>query len=274
MKKIICPTDFSTTANYAIEYAANLAKKLNAELEILNVQIVSQVAPLASAVIAKEEHIAINDKLQKICNEVKASFNITCNYSVELSTNTLETAIGEKTDKDNLIVIGTNGADDIYQYIFGTNSFNIIEKAKCPVLLLPHGTKYNGINKIVFSWDYSKDNRISFNQMKALLKGFTPKVEFLHLSKGKTPLSDAVFNMFKDDINTYLGGNEQIKYERLHIENEEDIPNTLDDYMNDANADLLAITHYERGFFGNLFHGKVERDLSEMANYPLLVLHV
>ena len=41
IKKIICPTDFSKASINAIEYAAKLAKVFNAELLLVNVQVVS-----------------------------------------------------------------------------------------------------------------------------------------------------------------------------------------------------------------------------------------
>ena len=46
MKKILCPTDFSDTAQNAVAYAAKLAQAMHADLTLLNVQSVFDFTPV------------------------------------------------------------------------------------------------------------------------------------------------------------------------------------------------------------------------------------
>ena len=48
MKTIICPTDFSSPAINAIEYAAKFAPSIHVELKIVNVQLAIPVGVLES----------------------------------------------------------------------------------------------------------------------------------------------------------------------------------------------------------------------------------
>ncbi len=274
IKKIICPTDFSSTANNAVEYAAKLAQKLNAELEILHVQLLSAANPISSGLEALESTVSTSEVLKKMCIDIKQTFNICCNHNIETTSKTLEKVIRGKSAENNLIVMGTNGIDDLYQYFFGTNTHHVIEKSKCPVLVVPEGVRYSAIKNIVFAWDYSRDSKAFLFQLKDILGIYDPKIIFLHLSKQKTVIGDDVFRAAKEDIRSYLGERENITFDRIYSEDTENFADRIDEYMDDSKADVLAITFYDRGALRNIFHGTITKGLSEIARYPLLVLHV
>jgi len=274
MKKIICPTDFSSAANNTIEYAANLAQIINAKIELLNIEQLSPVAPITSGMIARETNVTTASTLKNICKEVNKGFNITCYYDIETTTKTLEKAIKENSSEDDIIVMGTNGIDDSYQYVFGTNTYHVIKKSKCPVLMVPEGIKFTAINKIVFAWDYSENHKKAFFQLKSLLENFNSEIIFLHLSKQRTAFGDEVFLALKREVHNYLGNPSNVTFERIYTGDSEDFSETIDDYMDKSKADLLAATYYDRGPIRNIFHGSLIKDLTEVARYPLLVLHV
>jgi len=274
MKKIICPTDFSEAANNAIEYAAKLAQKLNIELEILHVQLVSAANPISSGIEACEYITPTSKVLEKMCVDIRKTFSIPCNHSIETTSKTLEKAITGKSDENNLIIMGTNGTDDLYQYFFGTNSHHVIEKSKCPVLVIPEGVTYGTIKKIIFAWDYGHESKTSFFQLNDLFKANDVEITFLHVSKEKNPVSDDVFRALKEDVHSYFGYKENIAFDRIYSESTGTFPDKIDEYMNDVKADLLTITFYDRGALRNIFHGTIAKGLSEIAGYPLLVLHV
>lgn len=274
MKTILVPTDFSPNANNAIEYGAKLAHIMKAKMEILHVQLLSAALPIISGIDAIQSISKVTDVLQKMSDDVCHTFNIHCNYSLETTIKTLEKTISEKVEGRNMIVMGTNGKDDEYQHIFGTNSYEVLKKSKCPVLIIPEGVKYRTIKKVVFAWDYSDDNKVSLFQLKNLLIDFDYEIIFLHISKQKTAISDDVFRIFKEEIYSYLGEKENITFERIFAEDPEAYPRLIDNFMIESNASMLAITYYDRGILGRIIHGTVTKSLSEIASYPLLTMHI
>jgi nucleotide-binding universal stress UspA family protein len=83
MIRILCPTDFSDTADLAIAYAAALSKKIGAELTLFNVQ---SILSLPASEIIKGKHLAtepILEKLYEQCYQVMEMFKITCNAEVQ-----------------------------------------------------------------------------------------------------------------------------------------------------------------------------------------------
>lgn len=273
INKIICPIDFSADANNAIEYAANLAQRLNSEIELLHVKLIAATDSFNSDDTTENNKI-ISDKLAKICSEIYQSYNVKSNFSIEVSLKRLEKVISGKSLENNLIVIGTNGTDNLHQYLFGTNTYKVVKKSKCPVLIVPENVTYKTIDKIIFAWDYSHDNRISFLQLRDFIKIYNPEITFLHVSEHKTPISDDIYTALKDEMFSYFGRKETITFSRIYLEATDTLGQKIDSYVMKSNSDLLVVTVYDRGILQAIFHGKTIKFLTETANYPLLAVHV
>ncbi len=275
IRKIICPTDFSLTAINAEEYAANLAKSFGAELLFVNVQKVM----LASAAVSLGEgigretmdsaHQAV-ERLKERCSEAKKMFDIEAKYEVDVTAKSLSATLSSLDSQEALIVMGTNGVDNMYKLFFGTQTYQLITKAKCPVIVVPQRAAYEGIRKIVFAWDYSSKTEISFSLLGDFKKTFDPSFIFLHASTHHTGISHDLFSALREEIETVLEKKSKVEFKQQFVE---DIPKAIDKYMVDSKADLLCITYYNRGMIRDMFHGTVARELSEMAEYPILVLH-
>jgi nucleotide-binding universal stress UspA family protein len=118
MKKILCPCDFSVAALQGIEYAAEIAKRINAEIAICHVQPSVWPEAVFLEPVVEESIESAEAKMLLIAGEIEQNFGI-------------------KTSIMNLIIMGTNGVDDAFQYLFGSTSFNVARYADCPVLLIP-----------------------------------------------------------------------------------------------------------------------------------------
>lgn len=273
LKKIVCPIDFSPAANNAVEYASNLAQELDIEIELIHVE---QISPIDAFNVEKvtENIQEIKNLLQKICDEIYSNFHVVCKYSVEVTLGRLEKIIKAKTLDHNLIIMGTNGIDTIYQYIFGTNTYHVIKKSKCPVLIIPENVIFTPIKKMVFAWDYSRENRISFLQLNDFVDLFSPEIVFLHISKNKSTVADDVYDAFQTELFSYFGEKNSITFARVYMDSSETIAQKIDQFVDITQADLLVITFYERGIFENIIHDSVTKWLSEEAKYPLLALHI
>src|SRR6185312_9854369 len=139
--KIICPTDFSEEANNAVEYAAKLAQVFTTKLLLLNVHqlpLVSSVAlgeGISSS--ARESSAIAAERLKDTCNEVNKMFKVSADYEVDITTKSLSNALSAHGEDNTLIVMGTGGVHTLTEFFFGTNTYNVIKKAKCPVLFVP-----------------------------------------------------------------------------------------------------------------------------------------
>lgn len=269
MNNILVTTDFSSAANKAIDYAAHFAKQTNRKLTIANFKI---SPPLAEPVVCRYIR-ETPEILEEMSETIQKNYSIPCNYIAERTEKSLPKVMEDLSAETDLIVMGTNGVDDLYQYFFGTNAYQVIKRSKCPVLIVPEGVVYKPVERIVFAWDYTPENKIAFSQLNMLLKNNHTEITFLHISHQETAVSDSVFQALKESVSSQFHENKMLKFVRVFSDKSENFPNKLLEYAKQINASLLVTTQYNRGI-QTVFHGAMTRRLSEMVTFPLLVLHV
>ena len=137
MKKILCPCDFSTPALRGIEYAADLCQKINGNITLCHVQPSVWPEAIFLEPVVEESIESAEDKLKVIADGLTEKFGIKTQLLNPRSTHTVEQTIGNLSEEFDLIVMGTNGLDDAFQFLFGSTAFNVAKLADCPVLIVP-----------------------------------------------------------------------------------------------------------------------------------------
>ncbi len=143
IKRILVPIDFSPYSMKALDYAADFAKPLGAELLTLFViePIYYAVPDLAGAAagavggLIEEQKQAGKAQLQKLQARY-AKKNV--RLKTLLQTGTPYQAIVEaaKTLKADLVVMGTHGRTGIVHALMGSVAERVVRTAPCPVLTI------------------------------------------------------------------------------------------------------------------------------------------
>lgn len=276
VKKIICPTDFSDAANNAAEYAAKLAQVLNAELLLVNVERILPVADVVSLGSgidsnARENALLASGRLKEMSSEINKAFKISTNYEVDITARSLAKALSSLGKKNTMIVMGTNGADNLSQFYFGTNTYNVIKKAECPVLLVPENYSYGTYKNILYAFPYEEKGRHALNQLHEFLKNFNTQITFLHVSKKDSEISRDVFRAVKEEVEQYFDGNHNLEFKRIFSD---DVSDAIDDFIQEHPADLLVMAARHKNVIESIFKKRsLLAKLSVIASYPILVFH-
>jgi nucleotide-binding universal stress UspA family protein len=146
ISKILVPTDGSETARKSIEYAAELAKQIGADMTLLSVIDKSFLISKSMPGLSTKTHLAqpiedylrdaaeaIIDQAKKICERkgVEAKQAIRYGHPVE------EIIKEAKKTKTDLIVIGSHGRSALKASFLGSVTFGVIHKdTKIPVLVV------------------------------------------------------------------------------------------------------------------------------------------
>jgi nucleotide-binding universal stress UspA family protein len=279
IKKIICPTDFSSVANNAVEYAARLCQALNAELCLLHIESIPTLGPLISAGATLEKNMeGSTEALRELCVEVASTFNIPCTYELKVSGSSLGSSVNKHAGEESLIVCGTSGVDSIYDYFFGTNTYQVAKHAEVPVIVVPANTVFRDLKKMVFAFSYDETTPTFFTYLKDFIEAFHMQLCFLHvsdtyinLSGYKSEVGPDIFEVRKAEIAFELGKNANTEFKQIYSE---DIPGSLHHYLLESEADILAMTLHNQDFLAFLRRHSLVRELTETANYPILILPV
>jgi len=141
VKKILVPVDFSDCSLFALHYAVNLAKQVDASLLLVHV---------ASSLLAPPEMEYVHLDLKKFQAEVEkhASAKLAAIAQKEIPATVHASPIVRhgtpweeitRTAKDrkaDLIVIGTQGHTGLKHVFLGSTAEKVVRFAGCPVLVV------------------------------------------------------------------------------------------------------------------------------------------
>ena len=143
IRTILFPTDFSECGNYALSYAASLARTFKASIICLNViePIVPTVGysgmtePLPIADIAEQLEDSAERELPKLaeCDECSGIEVEELVVHGEASAEIVRVARDRNVD---LIVIASHGRTGLGRILFGSTAEAVVRHAGCPVLVV------------------------------------------------------------------------------------------------------------------------------------------
>ena len=138
-KHILVPTDFSEYANYALDYAIELAQALQARLTVLYVFHLSSLAlGEAPPTVLDDTLTAMETKAQQqtqmALTRVQNSGLQGDSVIVEGIPSQMIIETAERRDVD-LIVIGTHGRTGLTHILMGSVAEKVVRLAPCPVLV-------------------------------------------------------------------------------------------------------------------------------------------
>ncbi|GAA4899303.1 universal stress protein [Flaviramulus aquimarinus] len=267
--KILIPTDFSQLSKIAIQYAIGLSKDF--ELDLILLHIINTNTPAMARIGSKKLGEAIktsserdmNELLKKIKNESSHNLKISAKIIFGVS---IEKAVESFALKNNIniICIGTKGATGLKKMIFGSNAAGIIANSSIPVITIPKYAQYKGINNIV----YSSDLENLEEELKLLIpfaKLMNTWINILHIINKQENFD--VDLQFQENRLRTLFSYEKIKTKELENDS---IIKGINQYVEDIDADMVAMFTRRTALFEKLFHKSVTKSAAFQTKTPLL----
>jgi nucleotide-binding universal stress UspA family protein len=253
-----------------VRYAAKFAHHAGASLTLLNIQSLMQLTPEEALAGVKLNVQAAKARLEELSQEVGRMFKINCRDIVIPSISSISSIISQEGESFDLIVMGSNGPDDINQYLAGSNAYRAIRSSSTPLLIIPEDCIYSELKKIVFAFDYWRRNILPVEQLLSLAKLFDSEIIVLQLmEESYSQEAEAEINEFQK-VFSQLHHKERMSYDTVYTSSPTD---AVHDYVLDHGADMVALCAVQRGFLTRLFRKSVIKGISAMATYPLYVFH-
>lgn len=270
MKKVLCPTDFSETAHTAIAYAAKLARAMDAELTLLNVQSLFDYTP-AEVIRGKDMTIAAAaERLEAQSREVSKAFSISCYSQVEPSHSKLSTVISKEASRFDLIVMGSDGPDDLYQFFSGSNTYNALIKSNTPLLLIPTGYVYSEIRHIVYAFDYLRGGKLPLTRLIPFIRPLNCRLTILQILEDQYSKKEEEQLMEHQHAISNLYSELKISYDTLRSS---EVMQSINSYIIRNEPDVLALCSVHRNLLSRLFHKSIIKNITAFSSYPVLVFH-
>jgi nucleotide-binding universal stress UspA family protein len=274
MKKILVPVDFSNHSEYAMEVAANLAKKHNAEIIALHMMGISDALLTKKQSKQMFEGIYYMKLAEKSFEEfLKKNFlrgiKVTDEVYNYKNFNELND-VANDFDVD-LIIMGSHGSSGLSEVFVGSNTERVVRNADVPVLVIKHRAENFKIKNAVFACDFTSENTAAYNKAMALFRKMEAKVTLLYVNLPGQQYRST--KEMEDRVRSFLSvandGNLE-RFKDVVYYNDYEVEDGIFNFSNQYGIDAIALpTHGRRGI-SHFFSGSISEDLVNHSKIPVI----
>lgn len=277
MKKIIVPIDFSKQSEYALETAAKLAKKHNAEILALHMLEISETILTKGSTELQSETLFFMKLAEKKFNEFMSKDYLTeikitpiiKHFKVFSEVNDIA-----KEHNADLIIMGSHGASGIKEAFVGSNTEKVVRHSDVPVLVIKKEPVSVDFDTVVFACDFTKEAIKPYQKATTLFKSLGSKIHLVYVNlpnenfMSTTKMKSQVFN-FLEKADGHLDHLKQV-----HYVNDYTVEKGVLNFANDIDADLIAIATHGRTGISHFFAGSISEDLANHAHKPVMTFKI
>jgi len=253
--------------------AAQLAKKINASLIILNA--CQNPVAYADTTVTADYKGSIRDaksNAKKAFESVKESIAALrdIKYTFQVKYAFAQDAIISLTlmEHIDLIVMGTTGASGFKGILLGSNTYSVTKNVKCPVLAIPEAAVTGKFFKnIVLAGDYQNTaSKDTFEILTEIAKASSAEIHVLHVSE--TPVIKSGETEQAQKLDRYFKG---LKHS-FHFKLDKHIDEGINEYIEENSIDLLTLVAKKQSLLDRIFKGSTTRKMAYHSRIPLLIL--
>ena len=274
MKTILVPTDFSEIADSAVLFAMQIASKIDAKIVLLHTYNYPLVDPqnlnisvnyVAANLDLVEFEEFKNNKKHLHDKAFENGFeNIEMTHRLVLGelNSTIKECITE--EKIDLLVMGTNGEEDWFTKLLGSNADSVMLNVNIPVLILHDAIEIANFENIGFATRFRAKDKIFLNDTIHFAEQLNINVKCFHvLDNNEEVLNDTKAEWEKEFGNKVT----------FHLHPDTDVVEAIDFMVNHHQVDILAMVTYKRDFLTELFTKRLTQKIAHKLKIPILVYH-
>lgn len=277
MKTILVPVDFSEYSEYALEVAASIAQKQNAQI------VVVHMLGLHESFLTRDEKQEVFNAIyfmeitkQKFDKMLSKEYLEEINVTQAVKTHTVFSEINDVASeyKADLIVMGSHGVSGMKEVFVGSNTEKVVRTSDIPVLVVKNRIKDFKIETAVFVTDFDLDTLKSFKRARAFYKIFNvePKILFVNIPEkflSTSEMKNKAYNFLVD-----MGLDNKKLEENIVFYNDYTAERGIFNYCNEAKVDTIAIPTHGRKGLGHFFYGSIGEDIANHANIPVVTFKI
>ncbi|MCK0178355.1 universal stress protein [Flavobacteriaceae bacterium S0862] len=275
MKLILLPTDFSKNSINAINYAVELFKNEACEFYVINIQKASSfvsddLMTMTSSATVYHTLIDIAKKsIKNVIKDLKETYNNDLHeFCSIVDYDNFVDGINQACDTKgiDLIIMGTKGASGAEKVLFGSNTARVMQRCSTPVLAIPDGCKFKGLDKIAFTSNFSiRYNSEDLKSLFDISKLYNSSIDILHVNEDELTSNQM-------DNRAYLSSYfSDLTHEFVNLQ-KSDVFKAIQDYIKDNDIKILAMTSRQHSFLERLFNRHLVEAFAFNIDIPFLVM--
>lgn len=278
MKKILVPTDFSKYAEYALEIAATLAKRFEAEI------VVVHMMGLNESFVTRNESNEVPEALyylklaekrfkEFVDKEYLKNLKVTETvYNYKIFTEINDVAVTHNAD---LIVMGSHGVSGLKEVFVGSNTEKVVRTSSIPVLVVKHRSLNFNPQSGIFACDFLEKNVTAYLEAKNLFNkmGISMKLLYVNLPGSFRSTHEIEKRILKFLERAGEGDKLEILNKVVQY-NDYSVEEGVFGYSQVSNADVIALPTQGRQGLAHFFSGSISEDVVNHSDLPVITFKI
>jgi len=269
MNPLIATTNFSASSANAAKYAANMALAIHVDLYILHVMSLpgSVVEVPLTEEFFNEMRQEDERELEKLKLEVQKQTEGRLNIYIAFKIGSFENELEEYCKLKNpfAVVMGTKKSSS-ERFLFESNTIYAIQHLHYPLLVIPEGSTFHIISKIVIACDIADaSENIPINYLKELQRVF--HASFYVLNVGPKMTEDMKSNNEFASLKDLLRDLDPTFYFKIA----DTVEHGINKFLEENGADLLLLLPQRHDFFE--FHKSHMKKILLNTDVPVVSIH-
>ena len=288
-KKILLPVDFSDYSRKAVDFAIDLAKKVDAEITVFHTFYDPMInsLPFPDTFLynmdTEELVVELQEKAEKGMEELKkyveeknsklGDKKLTINYEMTKGIAEEEIVRFSKEYNPLLIIMGTRGKDRKSMDLIGSVTAEVIDMSKYPVLVIPEDFNYQGlenIKKVLYTTSFNEADFKALDVLEKFLRPLKVKIICVHVEPKKHSKWDEVK---MQGLNEYMRKTYNHTDVVCDLIDNEDFLEGIEQYVKMHEIDFISITTTRRSFISRLLNPSVAKKMLFHSTTPMLFFH-
>lgn len=269
---LLAPTDFSRAARNAINYASQMARRMQAKLILFHaypppvaVSEVPLVIPFpagSEAYIQKKLKRLKQDLLSKRGNK---NLDIETDYVCGIPVD--EIYLYGLKRKIDFVVMGMQGKGFLKEKLIGSATTSLIQKCKVPVLSIDRKVKFKSVKKVVFAADNKSLEQHSLNPLSKISSAYGSHIYVLNVITSPTSLP-GISTIRDKNISKVFRNFDHSVHQITNIT----ITGGLSAFIAAKHMDMIVMIPHQHSLVDRIMAGRQSKEMAFHSTIPLLTL--
>ena len=274
MKPIIVATDFSPVSLNAVNFAADMALKIDGSLllfHVYNIPVSYGEVPLVLISVEelqKNSEIQLEDLKNKITHITSGKLKVDTEVKMGNIVDELEDLCMDI--QPFAVVMGSKSIGGIEKVLFGSTTLTAIRHLTWPIICVPPGKEYGkGIKKIGFACDFKQVVEATPVQfIKQMVKEFGAELHVLNVDyndkhfKPETPMQSLFLHKMLEDAKPVY-----------HFIDSIDTEDGINEFAETNNLDLIIAIPKKHSLLEGIFNPSSTKQLVFQSHIPVMCVH-
>ena len=267
-KRLLLATDMTSDVEFALDYGIRLASVINADVHLLHVYT-PQVMSVDGMIVTSPDAIDLRQKtFESYVKDIRERYDeldvaINDQFSVGFPVKMI---IEVAEDMPAFVIVMATSRPNLLKQWLGSVSTEVMKHADVPILLVPPGSTFTGLNKIGYADDFSESHELGRPYLEELVSEFLSDVHLIHIGDNGESVSNWI------DIESLEQQYHGVAFNRVRLSGHKVVP-TLLEYAHEHDIQLLIVPTPKHGFLYQIFNMSVSKNLSLQSEIPMLVIH-